>query len=127
VARFLATGGSLKLEHSLNAIMTNGAFLAPFADLSISSASLLISNEVLQAGGAISLAVTNVLDDGNLLTGFADTVTNKNVWQARGFNLLASPAQGSLLATAISNTAATFQRTVSRSAAADRVVCLKVS
>jgi len=100
--------------------MTNGAFLAPFADLSISSASLLISNEVLQAGGAISLAVTNVLDDGNLLTGFADTVTNKNVWQARGFNLLASPAQGSLLATAISNTAATFQRTVSRSAAADR-------
>ncbi len=86
------------------AIITNGIFLATNAGIALTCGSLLISNQVLEAGQGITLAATNYLDDGSLYGG-ADAVTNKNIWQTGyGINLLQLPAYSSLLATTITNT-----------------------
>ena len=87
------------------AIVTNGAFLVTDADITFTCGSLLISNQVLEAGRSITLTVTNYLDDGSL--GNSVTLTNiQNIWTVGGgINLLRLPPQASLLATTITNTA----------------------
>ena len=102
---FLANGGAIQLRQTQTAILTNGAFLAPgtAGAILIQGGSLLVSNHVLLAGQALTLNLTDYLDDGSLSAG-ADTVTNKNIWYAGyGINLPVLPSQSSLLATTITN------------------------
>ena len=88
-----------------SAIITNGAFLATDADITLTCGSLLISNQVLEAGRSITLTVTNYLDDGSV-SNSVDVITNKNTWTAgAGLNLLRLPPQASLLATTVTNNA----------------------
>jgi hypothetical protein len=88
-----------------SAIMTNGTFLAPDADITITSGSLLISNQVLQAGRSITLTITNYLDDGSV-SNSVDVITNRNIWTVSGgINLLRLPPKASLLGTTVTNTA----------------------
>ena len=102
------------------AIVTNGAFLAPQSDVTVSSASLVISNQVVQAGRAINLGVSDYLDDGSLNSS-VEFITNRNFWTVRdGFNLLVQPAHGSLLGTTVTNTAWPAAHVVTRWAGADR-------
>ena len=103
---FSAGVGAIQLLQAQTAILTNGAFLAPgtAGTITIQGGSLLVSNHVLQAGAALTLSVTNYLDDGSL-SGGADAVANKNTWHAgHGINLPLLPANSSLLATTITNT-----------------------
>ena len=102
---FSARSGAIKLQQAREAVLTDGAFLAPAGEISIESASLLVSNHVLQAGRALTLWVTNYLDDGSL-SNSVDVITNQNIWNAGyGMNLHLLPPQASLLATTITNTA----------------------
>jgi len=90
--------GSIALQ-SLDARLTNGSFVAINGDISISAASLSVTNHILQAGRKLTLAVTNILVD----TG----VSNANNWiVGRGFDFPVKPAVGDLLGTTITNTAA---------------------
>ncbi|MGD0259140.1 MAG: hypothetical protein ABSD29_04870 [Verrucomicrobiota bacterium] len=118
---FLATGGAIQLLQAQTAILTNGAFLAPGTPgaITIQGGSLLVSNHVLQAGAALTLSVTNYLDDGSL-TNSVETITNKNIWNAgNGMNLPILPPQASLLATTITNTAAPSVNTINQWAGRD--------
>ena len=112
---FAASGGAIQLLQAQTAILTNGAFLAPAGPgaITIQGGSLLVSNHVLQAGAALTLSLTNYLDDGSLANSVA-TITNKNTWYAgHGFNLLVCPTnEASLLATTVTNTAATNISTI---------------
>jgi hypothetical protein len=103
---FSASGGAIQLLQAQTAVLTNGAFLAPGSagTIKIQGGSLLISNHVLQAGNALTLSLTNYLNDGSLGVG-ADGVANGNVWYAGyGINLPMLPTNSSLLATTITNT-----------------------
>ena len=105
---FFGTGGAIELHECGSALLTNAAFLATgFGGfVTIESGSLLISNYVIQAGAAINLNITNLLDDGSISANSADYVSNKNFWiTGNGINLLHLPANGTLLATTVSNTA----------------------
>jgi hypothetical protein len=118
---FVAQTGPIELHGNRKAILTKGGFITRGGDITIESSILQVSNHVLLAGGAITLAVNNYLDDGSLSTGSADLVTNRNFWTTGfGFNLLQKPDHGSLLATTISNRALPFQRVINRWAADDR-------
>ena len=104
---FLTTGGAIELHQCVSALLTNASFLAlgNAGAVTIESGSLLASNFVIQAGSAINLNITNVLDDGSLAIGGADYVSNKNFWiSGNGINLLHPTANASLLATTVSNT-----------------------
>ena len=96
--------GPLSVQ-ATSAIVTNGAFLVTDADITFTCGSLLISNQVLEAGRSIALTVTNYLDDGSLSNSV--TLANiHNIWTVGGgINLLRLPPQASLLATTITNTA----------------------
>jgi hypothetical protein len=95
------------------AVLTNGIFLAPKGDISISSGSLVISNHVLQAGRAITLSITNQLTDNG--------GSNANIWiSGRGINLLQKPTTGDLLSTTLYSTLAPGIEAVNRWAAEDR-------
>src|SRR5256885_12655 len=59
------------------ALMTNGAMLSLNNSISLTSGSMVISNYVLQAGGALFLTSPN-LDDGSLCANSADNITNQN-------------------------------------------------
>src|ERR1035437_1014554 len=88
-----------------SAIVTNGTFLVTDADIDFFTGSLLISNQVLQAGRGITLWATNYLDDGSL-SNSVDVITNQNLWTVgQGFSLPLLPTNASLLATTITNTA----------------------
>jgi hypothetical protein len=97
--------GPLTLQAD-SVIVTNGAFLTTDADITVTCGSLLISNQVLQAGRSISLTVTNYLDDGSL-SNSVEVITNQNTWAAGGgIDLWLFPSNGaSLLATTVTNTA----------------------
>lgn len=96
--------GPLSVQ-AANAIITNGTFLVTDADIALTSGSLLISNQFLQAGRGITLTVTNYLDDGSLGTS-VDYITNKNIWTvSAGINLMLLPTNASLLGTTVTNTA----------------------
>src|ERR1039457_2267422 len=102
---FSASGGAIDLLQAQTAVLTNGAFLAPSpaGTIKIQGGSLLVSNHVLQAGNALTLSVTNRLDDGSLGVG-ADGVANRNIWYAGyGINLPVLPTNSSLRATTITN------------------------
>ncbi len=87
------------------AYITNGAFIASDADIAITSGSLLVSNQVLQAGRSITLTATNYLDDGSLGTNVA-AIAYPNFWSVGGgFNLLLLPTNASLLGTTVTNSA----------------------
>jgi hypothetical protein len=102
------------------ALMTNGAMLALSNSISLTSGSMVISNYVLNAGGALFLDSPN-LDDGSLCANSADNITNQNSWVVNnGVNLLAPPNLASLLATTISSTALPFRNVINRWAGADR-------
>ena len=90
--------GSFEL-HSLTTVLTNGSITAG-GDVSITTASLVASNLVLQAGRSLMLQVTNLLTD----TG----VANGNTWSVGGgslvgLNLPILPNHGDLLGTTITN------------------------
>jgi hypothetical protein len=90
---------------AISAVVTNGAFLATDADINLTCGSLLISNQVLQAGRSISLTVTNYLDDGSV-SNSVDVITNQNTWTVGGgINLWSLPPSASLLATTVTNNA----------------------
>jgi hypothetical protein len=92
-----ASSGLINLQ-STTAFLTNGAFLAPSGDISISSGALVVGNHALQAGSALSLSATALLTDGD--------ATSSNLWQAgNGFNLLVKPTSGDLLSTTVHSTA----------------------
>src|SRR5204863_3083837 len=75
---------------------------------SIGADVLLTSNALMSVGTSLTLAVTNLLDDGSL-TNCVEFVTNKNIWAvSNGFNLLNLPPLASLAATTITNSAAAF-------------------
>jgi hypothetical protein len=107
---FSASAGSIRLQQAYSATLNGGgAFLAPGNLIGIESASLLVSNHTLFAGGALTLSVTNYLDDGSL-TNSVDVIRNKNIWNAgNGFNLPILPSQASLFATTVTNIAAANQ------------------
>lgn len=108
---FWSRDGGISLQECESALMTNGTFLADGngGAIDIDAGSLFISNHVLVASGPLTLAATNFLDDGSL-TGpnGTDGITNKNLWAAQGFSLLAAPANGSLRGTTITNTDPTY-------------------
>ena len=88
--------GSFNLQ-SQNTLLTNGSIIAGAA-VSITTGSLVISNHAIQAGGSLTLQVTNLLTD----TG----VTNGNIWfvggsSLAGLNLPIKPPVGDLLGTTI--------------------------
>ena len=115
---FSASSGAIRLQQARTAVLTGGAFLAPGNFISIESDSLKVRNHVLQAGGALTLWVTNYLDDGSL-TNSVD-FANQNIWNAgNGMNLPILPPQASLLATTITNTAAPSVNTINQWAGKD--------
>ena len=75
---FFAAGGAISLQQAQSAVLTNGAMLAQGGAISLAGSSLLISNHVLQAARALTLSAVNYLDDGSLLSGSADSISNKN-------------------------------------------------
>ena len=88
-----------------SAIVTNGAFLARDSDIALTCGSLIISNQMMEAGRGIFLTITNYLDDGSL-SNSVDMVTNKNTWTVGGgINLWRLAPQASLLATTVTNKA----------------------
>ena len=92
---FYARSGSIELQQSQTALLTNGALLAPAGDITFASGSLVISNHTLQAGGQLGFTITNLLTDGG-------SITNTNTWMAGGgVNLWIKPASGDLLTTTI--------------------------
>jgi hypothetical protein len=94
-------GSSIIDLRSQNAWLHDGSFLALSSDIALRSGSLVASNHLLQAGGALTLAISNLLDDGTL-TNDIYVVTNKNTWSVgAGINLPLRPAQASLLGTTI--------------------------
>ncbi|HYG35367.1 MAG TPA: hypothetical protein VEC99_11310, partial [Clostridia bacterium] len=112
--------GSIILQKGATVILTNGVFDAANGDISITTASLLASNHVLNAGGSITLAATDYLDDGSLGPSGAFGVENKNTWFAgNGINLPVKPARASLLATMVIASAGDNQEVVSTWAGAD--------
>jgi len=113
-------GGGINLQQAQTAILTNGGFFAPFREIGIGSGSLTISNHVLQAFGAITLNVTNLIDDGSLATHSGLSVSNQNFWSTDGgINLPNRPAQGSLLGTLVTNLAQINMEVINQWAGAD--------
>jgi hypothetical protein len=105
---FSASGGAIELHECGSALLTNASFFASGDGgfVTIESGSVLVSNYVIRAGAAINLNITNLLDDGSISANSADYVSNKDFWiTGNGINLLTLPANGSLLATTVSNTA----------------------
>jgi len=118
----MGRSGNVELQNNLSAILTNGGFYAPFGSVKIESASILASNYSIVAGNALSLTITNQLDDGSI-AGSVDTITNKNDWivGGGGVALNIAPSKASLLGTTISNTTLTTgQRVPIKWAAQDR-------
>jgi len=90
--------GSIELESQVANLRTNGSFIAPNGDISITTGELIVTNHLLHAGRTLTLSVANLLTD----TG----VSNANSWAVgRGINLPRKPASGDLLGTTILNTA----------------------
>ncbi|HEV2208064.1 MAG TPA: hypothetical protein VG167_04770 [Verrucomicrobiae bacterium] len=101
--------GSFNLQKACLVTLTNGLIHARGGDIDLTGCSMLVSNHALLAGGALTLAVTNSLDDGSLGPNSADGITNKNSWLAgNGINLLVLPSQASLLGTTVTNLAADY-------------------
>jgi len=107
---------------SVTTTLTNGAIVAG-GQIAITANSLVASNVMLQAGGALNLTVTNLLTD----TG----VTNGNFWSVQsptgtggsGLILPVKPVLGDLLGTTITNYAAgTSKQTINIWAGQDRGV-----
>jgi hypothetical protein len=97
--------GSFVLQNGCGVTLTNGLIDAA-GDISLTACSLFVSNHMLLSEGALTLAVTNLLDDGSLASNSADAITNKNFWTAGyGIQLPMHPSQASLLGTTISNAA----------------------
>ena len=101
--------GSFNLQQACTVLLTNGLIHAGNGDISLTACTMLVSNHSLLAGGALTLAVTNFLDDGSLASSSADHITNKNTWMSgNGIHLPIRPPQASLLGTSITNYAADF-------------------
>jgi hypothetical protein len=87
------------------AVITNGTFSAPFADISFNCGSLSMSNQSLQAGRALILTVTNLLDDGSLSNNVTASSYNNGWTVSAGIQLTRLPANSSLLDTVVANNA----------------------
>lgn len=112
--------GSFELQQAATAILTNGAVYAGDGDIGIQGGTVLASNAVMQAGGALTFDLTALLDDGSLASGDAFNITNKNFWSdGNGINLPTHPAHASLLGTTITSTTLDYQLVVNRWAGAD--------
>jgi hypothetical protein len=105
--------------NSHNANIINGTLSAPASSVSITSGVLLTSNAFMSIGTSLTLAVSDLLDDGSL-TNCVQFVTNKNIWAvSNGFNLLTMPPLASLAATTITNSAAPFSENINTWAGRD--------
>ena len=116
------------------AFLTNGTISAPTGagDVSITANNLVISNQVLQAGGRLTLAAADCFSDGfSLFNMFGHVVTtntppfgivsNGNFLALSGnFAMTVKPATGDLLGTTISNAAAPFANVITTWAGKDR-------
>jgi hypothetical protein len=90
--------GPVDIQVTGTACMLNGGIAAPAGDLSISAASMTISNHYLYTSGALTLTASTLLTD----TG----VPGSNFWSVSdGMNLPQKPASGDLLGTTITNSA----------------------
>jgi hypothetical protein len=116
---FQTAGGSIELQQGATGVLHDGSFISPAGDISFAFNNLSISNHVLEAGAALTFAVTNSLDDSSLYTPVG-LVTNKNSWNVgNGVNLLVLPKSSSLAATTITSTESTGNEIVNTWAAAD--------
>jgi hypothetical protein len=107
---FNANSGAIRLQSCRHATLTNGTFLAQsaYGYGQLETGDLLVSNHVINVAGALTLTVTNVLDDGSLTSPVA-LVTNKNAWTVgSGINLPILPAGSSLLATTVTNISTSY-------------------
>ena len=97
--------GLFDLQLGFSVRLHDGALYNPNSDVSLTASDLVVSNHVILAGGALSLAVTNYLDDGSYLYNSADSISNKNTWVANhGFSLPLLPPYASLLGTTVLST-----------------------
>jgi hypothetical protein len=91
--------------NSLYTTMTNASVLALGAITNVSS-TFVISNTTMVAGKSVTLAVTNLLTDGDTISNFWSAGTgNGGIGNATGLVLPIRPAAGDLRGTTISNTA----------------------
>jgi hypothetical protein len=102
----LNNGGSFAVQ-AFTVTLTNGLINAE-GNVSFTADSLEASNVVLDAGGSLTLQVTNLLTDD--VPNGAGPVTNGNVWvvgssSSAGLNLPIVPVSGGLLGTTITNIA----------------------
>jgi hypothetical protein len=112
--------GPVQLQLGFSVRLHDGAIYAPNSDISFTASDLIASNQVIFAGGALTLGVTNYLDDGSYLVNSADSVSNKNTWVANnGLSLPLLPHNASLLGTTVLSTNLTRHPAVIRWAGAD--------
>lgn len=109
----VANGAGIAVQ-SQTAVLAGGAFFAPSAsggNVTIAAGSLSVRNHGLQAGGQLSLAVTNALDDGG----------TRNFWTVGdGITLPILPAAGDLLGTTITSVGQPFAEVLHQWAGQDR-------
>jgi hypothetical protein len=99
--------GSFNLQ-STNTVLANGSIVAG-GDVSITTGTLVATNDAIQAGGSLTLQVTNQLTDNG--------VTNTKTWSVGGqslvgLNLPIKPLSGDLLGTKILCTSPTPNKQV---------------
>jgi hypothetical protein len=107
--------GDIDIAVASRAIATNGSFIAPTGNITISANSILASNGVMNAGGTLTLTAPCYISDGYILTnqfghitnaGLPNVVTNGNFWTANaGVRITSKPPTGDLLGTTITNIA----------------------
>ena len=91
--------------NSLTTTMTNASVLA-LGSITNMSSTFVISNTTMVAGKSLTLAVTNLLTDGDTVSNFWSLGTgNGGIGNAAGLVLPIRPAAGDLRGTTISNTA----------------------
>jgi hypothetical protein len=90
---------------STTAVLSNGEVLAvgESGDMSFTSGSLTIATQMIEANGSLALTATNLLTDLSLPADLTDGGSGNEWLSGDGFSLLAAPASGDLLGTAITN------------------------
>jgi hypothetical protein len=78
------------------ALMENGGLWAPSGDMTLSAASMTISNHFLLTSGALTFSATSLLTD-------LGTASSNFWYVGDGMNLLVKPTAGDLLGTTITN------------------------
>jgi hypothetical protein len=107
LASISAFSGDVSMRSTGTALMSNGIVNAPgvFQQISLTCNDLVISNQALQSGSTLTLAVANSINSTNL----GGSPISTNYWSTGdGFNLETLPASGDLFATTVTNLAGVF-------------------